>query len=1097
MRSIIKHTAIILAFFFICNITLPAGEAAYTNLRPLATARHDTVVSARMASIGLLHKASSSGERILYGNARVNRAVTGYAVFAWHDGNTTMLTFPVWGEDLVHEQTRFQEMISELRTNLKSVREQDVTVKRDQNTQFLYNEAKRILDKHVSQITRYMDTASTATLPDSDQPVLDKNPEILFMDLLEHDLATYKELKQDMAYKATMLLQQILSAGSASGDALVEYGDPHNPTEQELAALSERAAHEYKRFVRIMNHETANIQTQIDAQDQTIEVSLRKIIAALDINTSKHIPQLKQLINAVVALYAAADGVEKAQQAQQAQIVLAQVLQDLQKLSEHPLLKLTPAQAVNMPEGKSKAMVGDFADQISAAQAMFASAWDQFLAITAPALSGYTEPALLGIIKRIQSNMHMAHDAAGGIDNAVKAKVTMGAFQMILMDHDHAFTENDLKEANVPAHSMILKGANYVFIKNKLSGENSDPAMAHILDSFRDAAGAIEHISRLLKEDSAKERKSQVSSRPLILCLPTMIDPSIFNKFAKTHNIVAVVTTAGTTTEHLPLVATGLGIPYVRVTSANANLRELITDGQKLIVHASAQQGKSRVILRPSIEDTQKAEIDKRRQDMIAAYQRQHATGPVRTGFYFESAYPSSLSVNVLANGASTSEIYDARSIAAGGIGLFRSEFLPSIDSNANTQYVHEFHSLEQPGMPAHDITDRLHRALLFYDMRAEMLEILQAADPDKPFLFRLWDFKKQEKGAGFLNLLPEDQQGENFEDNQSPVRQDILTLQIESLIDALFILRARGITLQVTPMFPEVNHPDQIRWFFHKVLPTAVEYYKIRLGHEMKIDSLNATEHGRTIDAIVADMRFAVMAERLGIDGNILDILEEFPINAVSVGTNDFTEDLLADFFKGYGVPVSRRDPHFEERFFMLEPLVLRKIIVLAENIVEHNKRHPDRKVRLGICGDMATRPEFTLFVLWLKGRYGDALDLYISVSAGQVLGQKDFIRLVDPAVDLYIDGNPALGGIFDTLLLENHTHDLAVESLAVNRVQAVLKRGENRTDYIDAVLDPLAVYTEHVLSAAPQTTPDKTPFAGALAIMPRPLSKAIASSA
>jgi hypothetical protein len=1091
-RIIKTGLTLFLSVLFTANVVMPYDVLAHSTLRPRATSSYGPTLFEHISSSGTLGKASSGGENILYGNARSNRTASGHAAFVRQDGASAMLTFPVWAEDLARERSRFQETMGELRTSLQLTHERGVDDTTESSS--VYAEAGRILEKHIKQIVHYIDAATKNLPQNTDNPVLDQNPVTIFMDLLNHDLNTYQELKEDLSHKATLLLHKLMQSGPAAGGNLVTYEDPDNPDDTEKQKLKMLACDEHKRFVAILNRETASLQSQEAAQDRTIDVALKKISAMFSLNRQTHIPQLKLLVEASVALYVAGDGAESTRVAGQAQDALFHALDNMQNASQHEFASMPTTQAQNIAWSDSERLLKSFEEGLSVAQSALADAWGEFKNVIAPALNAYTKTGLDARMKRINDNMATIHDAAVGMNNAINAKAAMAPFLLALTDPSISFTALDLEQANVPAHVMLLKGDQYLTCKNMIAepiGADAAPGQIHFRESLNDMVRAIEHLSHLVQADTLRTHKLQTSKRPLVVCLPALIDPSQFSSLAKIYNIVAVVTTQGTLTEHLPLVAGGLGIPYARITSDNVDLRSMVSDGQKLIVNASTQQGQSEIILHPNAEDVHKAQIEKYRQQLLDAYYRTHANDPVRTSWYFDTTHPVTLSVSVLANAASNEEVKHAGEANADGIGLFRSEFLDSFESTGSEAHVERLKSASDAASPPY-------RTLLFYDMRVERLEALSEADfnPGNPVLWRLPDLKWGEKGTAFLRLLPEEQRGENFEDNKSLIRADRLMLEMEALLDALLVMRSQNSTIRLQPMFPEVNHPDQLRWFFDTIMPAAVANYKSQLAHELKRDSLSGTEQDRIINEVVADMRFAVMAERLGIDDNIMDILNQFPVSVVSVGTNDFTEDLLRDFFKPYGLPVSRHDEHFEARFFILEPMVLRKIIVLADKISEYNKCNPSKRVRLGVCGDLATRPEFALFTLWLAGKYQNTVDIYLSVPPGHVLQQKDFVRLVDPAKDFYVDGDTNLGSIFEPLLSTDHTHDLAIEQLAVNRVQAILRRGEQRLDYITEVVGPLMIYRSEFEESNMMDT-GNPPSASAIQRAPQKIAGAVASSA
>jgi phosphoenolpyruvate-protein kinase (PTS system EI component) len=1061
---------------YVCSIVLTCMHIAPgmcfsgSALRPVAAAHHNVI------SIGLTGdtqgKTSSAGMDVLHGDARLHKTVRAQAArIEILATGQPILRFPVSARDAKKEIQRFHTIISTMATHFHS--------RPAGMPQALAVEAQRILKKHVEQLDATAERAQQAldgtADPGSKETVLAQSPVNALRDILNFDIAQYEALNEQLSANAARLLVDLLNGEESGDEPLILYNDPHSPTKAELDELAQRAAQESARFQAVLAADIERRNTQIAQYYNSADNNMRKLRAFISAANTLYNGQLKRLLLAGAELYAVAskDAASGALDTK----ALDNIHNHIESLSKgiESLANYSQAyhDALDAPDKAAayQRLGAELAQEIVVLRDALDAPGAE--AVVAAVFNESTRVAHKALLSKIRHRLETIASLSLSINNALASAQAAGPFVDIVQAVGDKITSNALASANSTAEKLLLQDSGYRFFKRKLQ----DPALdSHTRVTFQDTVGAIDNLVYSLRATRNKlQHPLRTSTQPIVLVLSKVISLDQFTDILSRYAIAGVLTTHGTLAEHQPITASGSNIPWVRITDA-VDLDELIEIGQELIIEARTVEGQSRVVLKPSAQDTQQARSREHFEALESAYYNKHAAEPAL-------AQGTGLALGIRGNSAGIEETYNARIAGADGIGLFRSELLVSAYEALLEPYVNELRALHEQGKQDAHASLRLQREILFFQLRADVLNIFQVSDLDKPFVFRLFDLKIGDKGDTLLTLLSKAEQGNSFEDNAlSAVRTDIMTLLTEALLDAMFIMRRGNTRFDIIPMFPEINNAQQIRWFFESVWPQAIKNQQSRIMHENMLATFEATPEAKALTEITQQMHFAVMAERLGINEALEDILREFPrITTVSVGTNDYTEDLLNAELSQYGVQASRSDPHFEKSFFELEPEVLRHIVDLAETINRINSLRVRDKVTLGVCGDIAGRYEFVVFMLWLKARYADNVPMYVSVVPGKIGDIKSFVRITDPGNDFAVHAEP----IFDGLLGPDTIHIAAIESLATQTVQNILHRYEGLTEYQDMVLKPQALYRAQLASAedvhSSEQTTGKSSSAGA----------------
>jgi hypothetical protein len=1064
---------------------IPAGACNDSaTLRPRAAAHRPDIQQAV--------KASSAGRTELHGDARLHKTVIAQAAnIEILPTGQAILRFPVSVRDANRELQRFNTIVSTIKTHLI---EQPAYA-----TQEVYLQATRILDKHITQlqdtIERKMQELAGRVDADENAAFLQQSPVNTLRDILRTDIIQYQALDNQVAAHGAAMALDLLNGEESIDEPLILYGDIHNPTAQEMAELSRRAQQEQQRFKTVLAADIERREKQVAQYYQRAEHNIGKLRAFTSTLSSLYSTQLEKLISAGIAIYSLTD-IDSANPEER-----LTALGQIQQYKDNITAKLTALKDYSTEAGgindvpnkgvQYKALLKNITEQANELQGVVQAL--ELDTMLTSAFTSHTKLVYSALLGKMRHTIDVLLSLSEDINNAITSAEAAGPFIAIVQGMEDEITQGKLAAANARAETLLLQGSSYVKLKQMLqdhaAGRHTIPG--GLLVSFQDTVGAIENLVYGLRAMRSRlQHPSRNATQPIALVLTRPIGLDQFTDILDRYNIAGIITTHGTLAEHQPITASGRGIPWVRVAD-KVDLEEMITPGQEIIIEARTTEGQSKVILELSEEDMQTALARKHLEALESVYYAQNAAG-------LAHAQGQTHNLGVRGNSASLEETHNAVSAGADGIGLFRSELLVSDYEQflepylTELQDLHEKHHLE----PTH-ASLRLRREMLFYHMRIDILSILQSADTARPFLFRLFDFKIGDKGDMFLNLLPENEQGSNFEDNASRARTDFMTLLVEALLDAMIVMHNNKDALKLMPMFPEVNSPEQIRWFFDTVWPAAIKNQKSRIAHELKLMSLEGSPEERLINDISSQTEFAIMAERLGINDTLEPILHEFPqITAVSVGTNDYTEDLLNVGLAHYGVKASRADQHFEKSFFELEPIVLRHILNLAKQITSINRLRDGDKIALGVCGDIAGRYEFVLFMLWLQNRYGENLPVYVSIVPDKIGDIKSFIRTVNIQTDFSIHGEP----VFDSLLNADSVDASAIEVLASHGVKHVLQRYRSIPEYREMVLEPYAHYKEQLAGAQEEQASVNTathPSSARQALPPQGILQAVFASA
>lgn len=195
-----------------------------------------------------------------------------------------------------------------------------------------------------------------------------------------------------------------------------------------------------------------------------------------------------------------------------------------------------------------------------------------------------------------------------------------------------------------------------------VTGENFSKMFASMDDAYMRArqADVKDVSSRLIECISPSERNSREMPENSVICADDL-SPSETVLIDKTK-VVAFVTAKGSTNSHTAILARNMNIPAV--IGAGDSFLEKITEDEDIIVDGDM----GRIVLQPGKTDIESAkkkqrEIEKKKRLLKSLKGKENVT-------------LDGTKINVYANIGSVENVGDVLYNDAGGIGLFRSEFL-------------------------------------------------------------------------------------------------------------------------------------------------------------------------------------------------------------------------------------------------------------------------------------------------------------------------------------------------------------------------------------------------------------------------------------
>ena len=1073
-KILYKHIISVLLLLFTAHAAL-AGTVLSSALRPVSAANSVTVGQ-------IARKTSSAGDQPLLvdGDATIpGKTITGFVAFQDPSDKDDVLV-PLWHDDIESEISFFRTVVGEIKVLLENRR--TTRAKRDQAL-VINNEASRLLDKYSKLVLNKL-ALMKATEVDADTPLSETDSTGMLKSFLQAAEAGYynllgtSERDYTISIRALKLLGLLLAGEEDIELQLVEYNSSI-PTEQELAELTVKAQQEYDRLREVMSSMDLVYKTQENASKAAAETNLIKLKALLNKSIADY-DRLTKLFKQSFGGTQDETTKDALRAIQNLRESFSSIAREWDNIDESNVLRVGRVKA-----DRKKRL---FYTQVANLEAKLNEAWGVIPDHVKSQLRTKRKAKIEALIMNTLSSLRRAEESALSISSALAAQEMGFVMQMIVADVAGSWValkrEPDtqypasilfIQEENAPIAHMIQNHPHFKILAEAVAdepGKDASDIKKRFWASQKDAFTVAQEVVAHLREGERVVHKTKRSRRPIVLVMDDQMTPSAITLLATRYNIVGIVSEVGNVTGHLALFARGLGIPFVKVNMSEQgaikleHIKNTVENSTKVIVQTKAGAAKTIVTFNPGTEESRNAGIEKIHDDLKDVFAQKHNADPVVTR--------DGLKTTVLVNAGLP--ITSAVNSAASGIGLVRSEFFLQEHIGILRSYAQAIGEHVREGRTTHVLREP-QRELLFFDISKDFyLQIASFGNKPGPIVFRAWDIKNDPKGKALLNAMfenpAEQRTGSDF--YKTGVGYDMFVMWTEALLGSIIKARKNNINTPIIASIPEIHNAEEVKWFFSKVLPRAIANQKARLSQTREgLKAFKGTKEEAELSNAVRELEFGIMVETLGIEESISQILEygKLPNNKsksithFSIGTNDWTNYLVSDVL---GVPVDRDDAILEKKAMSLDPLLLRKIIRLVQQIAEWNQAHLDDIKTVSVCGDIASNEKFILFTLWLQKQF--LVEVRISVPEDSISRLKNFIRFVDTEIDLNIDGSPTEESIFDDI-------DVQIDTIAARRVKDIYHRmaNDNESGYRQEVTE---AFREHLKLL--DIVAGKTSFAG-----------------